>query len=76
MRILQEITTRFTDIVSGVLQMMGVAFQQRRNNVMFPPGNNYLSNDAGFSQCTRQQTYQHAEWNGQERDLEKHYTEL
>ena len=76
MRILQEITTRFTYIVSGVMQMMGVAFQQRRNNVMFPPGNNYLPNDAGFSQWTRQQTYQHAEWNGQERDLEKHYTEL
>ena len=68
MKILQENTTRFTDIVSGALQMMGVAFQQQRN-VMFPPGNIYPSNDAGFSQWTRQQNYQHAEWDGQERDV-------
>ena len=29
MKIIQENTTRFTDIVSGALQMMGVAFQQQ-----------------------------------------------
>ena len=68
MKILQETMTRFADIISGALQMMGVAFQQKRNNVMVPPGNNYPSYDAGFSQCTRQ----HAEWDGQERDAEKH----
>ena len=49
MKILQENTTRFTDIVSGALQMMGVAFQKQRNNVVVPPGNNYPSNDAYFS---------------------------
>ena len=59
MKILPENMTRFTDIVSGALQMMGVAFQQQRNNVMFPPGNNYPP-----------------EWDGQEGDVEKHYTEL
>ena len=78
MKILQENTTRFTDIVSGALQMMGVAFQQQRNNAMFPPGNNYPSNGAGFSQWTRTQNYRYrqAQWDGQERDVEKHYTEL
>ena len=76
MKILQENTTRFTDIVSGAFQMMAAAFQQQRNYVVFPPGNNYPSNDAGFSQWTRQQNYQHAEWDGQERKVEKHYTEL
>ena len=75
MKILQE-TPRFADIVSGALQMMGAAFQQQRNNVMFPPGNNHPSNDAGFSQWTRRQSYQHAEWDGQKRDVGKHYTEL
>ena len=87
LKILEEITTRFTDIVSGTLQMMDVAFQQQGNNVMDPPGNNYQSNDAGFSQWTRQQNneadlsqwtrqqnYQRAEWDGQERDVEKHTT--
>ena len=54
MKILQENATRFTDIVSGTLQMVGVAFQQQRSNVLFPPGNNYPSNDAGLSQWTRQ----------------------
>ena len=87
MKLLQENATRFTDIVSGTLQMMDVAFQQQGNNVMDPPGNNYQSNDAGFSQWTRQQNneadlsqwtrqqnYQRAEWDGQERDVEKHTT--
>ena len=55
---------------------MGVAFQQQRNNVMFPSGNNYRSNDVGFSQWVRQENYQHAEWDGQERDVGKDYTEL
>ena len=32
MKILEENMTGFTDIVSGALQMMGVAFQQQRNN--------------------------------------------
>ena len=54
MKLLQENATRFTDIVSGTLQMVGVAFQQQRSNVMFPSGNNYPSNDAGLSQWTRQ----------------------
>ena len=54
MKILQENATRFTYIVSGTLQMVGVAFQQQRSNVMFTPGNNYPSNDAGFSQWKRQ----------------------
>ena len=36
MKLLQENTTRFTYIVSSVLQMMGVTFKQQRNNVMFP----------------------------------------
>ena len=32
MKILEENITGFTDIVSGALQMIGVAFQQQRNN--------------------------------------------
>ena len=55
---------------------MSVAFQQQGNNVMFPPRNIYPPNDAGFSQWTRQKNYQYAERDGQERDVEKHYTEL
>ena len=43
---------------------------------MFPSRNNYPCNDAGFSQWTRQLNYQHAEWDGHERDVEKYYTEL
>ena len=43
MRILQENRTRFLDIISGALQMMGLAFQQQQNNVMLPPRNNYPS---------------------------------
>ena len=75
-KILLENPTRFTDIVSGALQMMDVIFQQQRTNVMVPPENNYPSNKAGSSQWTRQQNCQHSEWNGQERDVEKHYTKL
>ena len=43
MRILQENRTRFLDIISGALQMMGLAFQQQQNNVMLPPRKNYPS---------------------------------
>ena len=43
---------------------------------MFPQGNNYPSNDTGFSQWIRQQNYHNAKWDGQERDVEKHYTEF
>ena len=50
MKILPENRTRFTDIISGALQMMHLVFQQQRNNVMFPPRNNYPSNDVGLSQ--------------------------
>ena len=60
--VLLENTTKFTDILSGALQIMGVAFQQQRNNAMFLPGNNYPSNDVGFFQWTRQQNHQHAAW--------------
>ena len=49
MKILQENRTIFTDIISRALQMMDLAFQQQRNNVMFPPRNNYPSNDAWMS---------------------------
>ena len=76
MKILMKNTTRFTNIVSGALQMMDVIFQLQRINVMVPPENNSPSNNAGFSQWTRQQSCQHAEWNGQERDVEKHCTKL
>ena len=62
--VLLENTTKFTDIVSGALQIMVVAFQQQRKNVMFLPGNNYSSNDVGFFQWTRQQNYQHAAGDG------------
>ena len=36
-----ENITRFTDILSGALQIMDVIFQQQRINVMVPPENNY-----------------------------------
>ena len=62
--VLLENTTKFTDIVSGALQIMGVAFQQQRNNVMFLPGNDYSSNDVGFFQWMRQQNHQHTTWDG------------
>ena len=75
MKILPENRTRFTDIISGALQMMHLVFQQQRNNVMFPPRNNYPSNDVGLSQWTRQQNYQYAEQDRQGRNVEKHYTE-
>ena len=41
MKILMKNTTRFTNIVSGALQMMDVIFQLQRINVMVPPENNY-----------------------------------
>ena len=54
MKVLQEYMTKFTDIASGAIQIMVVAFEQQWN-VMVPPGNDYPPNDASFPQWMKQQ---------------------